>query len=143
MPFLSQLSRTWASQVSCRPIHPSPIHPRCPETNMTTSATENWQTIELSTMAFPAEILVEYVRVYQHKGQTNIGCDPPSFPTARIILICIAVCTHVFPFVRLTRSPRAHFRSEFNGVQPPCAQERTGEYPLPLAPGCHEMLMTC
>ena len=93
-------------------------------------------------MELPAEILVEYVRVYQHKGQTHMGCDPPGFPTVRIILICIAVRTHVFPFVCLICSPHAHFRSGFNGVQPPCAQEQTGEYPIPLAPGCHKMLIT-
>ena len=36
-------------------------------------------------MEFPAEMLVEYVRVYKPKGQTNIGCDPPNFPTANYI----------------------------------------------------------
>lgn len=32
-------------------------------------------------MEFPAEMLIDYVRVYQRKGQTNIGCDPKGFPT--------------------------------------------------------------
>lgn len=32
-------------------------------------------------MEFPAEMLVDYVRVYQRKGQTNIGCDPKAYPT--------------------------------------------------------------
>ncbi|KAG1867668.1 beta-glucan synthesis-associated [Suillus subluteus] len=41
----------------------------------------NWQTIDLSTMIFPAEMLVDYVRVYQRKGQTNIGCSPADYPT--------------------------------------------------------------
>jgi len=45
----------------------------------------NWQTITPSTLEFPAEMLVEYVRVYQRKGQTNIGCDPPAYPTAKYI----------------------------------------------------------
>lgn len=45
----------------------------------------NWQTIDLSTMQFPAEMLIEYVRVYQRKGETNIGCDPPNYPTANYI----------------------------------------------------------
>jgi len=31
----------------------------------------NWQPIDLSTMIFPAEFKVDYVRVYQRKGQTN------------------------------------------------------------------------
>ncbi|KAG5652377.1 hypothetical protein H0H81_005207 [Sphagnurus paluster] len=41
----------------------------------------NWQTIDLSTLMFPAEFLIDYVRVYQRKGQTNIGCNPKAFPT--------------------------------------------------------------
>ncbi|KAF8624603.1 hypothetical protein AX17_007096 [Amanita inopinata Kibby_2008] len=45
----------------------------------------NWQKIDLSTMIFPAEMKVEYVRVYQRKGQTNVGCDPKDYPTADYI----------------------------------------------------------
>ncbi|KAJ7129340.1 beta-glucan synthesis-associated protein-domain-containing protein [Mycena epipterygia] len=45
----------------------------------------NWQQIDLTTMVFPAEMLVDYVRVYQRDGETNIGCDPPDFPTATYI----------------------------------------------------------
>ena len=41
--------------------------------------------IDLSTMVFPAEMLVDYVRVYQRAGETNIGCDPPDYPTADYI----------------------------------------------------------
>ncbi|KAI0266416.1 beta-glucan synthesis-associated [Gloeopeniophorella convolvens] len=41
----------------------------------------NWQTIDLSTMTFPAEMLVDYVRVYQRKDSQNIGCDPKDYPT--------------------------------------------------------------
>ncbi|KIJ60820.1 glycoside hydrolase family 16 protein [Hydnomerulius pinastri MD-312] len=41
----------------------------------------NWQEIDLTTMIFPAEMRVDYVRVYQRKGQTNVGCSPPDFPT--------------------------------------------------------------
>lgn len=36
-------------------------------------------------MTFPAEMLVDYVRVYQREGNTNIGCDPPDYPTADYI----------------------------------------------------------
>ncbi|KAI0036076.1 beta-glucan synthesis-associated [Vararia minispora EC-137] len=42
---------------------------------------QSWQTIDTTTMIFPAELRVEYVRLYQRKGQTNLGCDPSSFPT--------------------------------------------------------------
>ncbi|KAK7054157.1 beta-glucan synthesis-associated protein-domain-containing protein [Favolaschia claudopus] len=41
----------------------------------------NWQTIEPSTMVFPAEMLIDYVRVYQRDGETNVGCNPPDYPT--------------------------------------------------------------
>ncbi|KAF8339430.1 beta-glucan synthesis-associated [Amanita rubescens] len=36
----------------------------------------NWQTIDLTTMIFPAELRIDYVRVYQRKGSKNVGCDP-------------------------------------------------------------------
>ena len=36
----------------------------------------NWQTIDQTTMIFPAELRFDYVRVYQRKGSTKIGCDP-------------------------------------------------------------------
>ena len=47
--------------------------------------TANWQTIDLTTMIFPAELRFDYVRVYQRKGSTNIGCDPAAYPTANYI----------------------------------------------------------
>jgi hypothetical protein len=46
---------------------------------------ENWQVIKLETMLFPAEMLVDYVRVYQRDGETNIGCNPSDFPTTDYI----------------------------------------------------------
>ncbi|KAG6898818.1 hypothetical protein C0993_003928, partial [Termitomyces sp. T159_Od127] len=45
----------------------------------------NWQTIDPSTLLFPAEMLIDYVRVYQRKGATNVGCNPKDFPTADYI----------------------------------------------------------
>jgi len=41
----------------------------------------NWQTIDLTTMTFPAEMLIDYVRVYQREGSVNIGCNPQDHPT--------------------------------------------------------------
>ncbi|KAF8066469.1 beta-glucan synthesis-associated protein-domain-containing protein [Lyophyllum atratum] len=46
---------------------------------------QNWQQIDLSTMIFPAEFLIDYVRVYQRKGATNVGCNPKDYPTADYI----------------------------------------------------------
>ncbi|KAJ2934244.1 hypothetical protein H1R20_g2843, partial [Candolleomyces eurysporus] len=45
----------------------------------------NWQTIDISTMLFPGEMKVDYVRVYQRKNEINIGCDPKDYPTAKYI----------------------------------------------------------
>ncbi|KIP01971.1 glycoside hydrolase family 16 protein [Phlebiopsis gigantea 11061_1 CR5-6] len=45
----------------------------------------NWQTIDLSTMEFPATMQVDYVRVYQRKDQTNVGCNPSRYPTTDYI----------------------------------------------------------
>jgi Beta-glucan synthesis-associated protein SKN1/KRE6/Sbg1 len=36
-------------------------------------------------MMFPAEMLVDYVRVYQRKGSSNVGCSPKAYPTADYI----------------------------------------------------------
>ena len=32
-------------------------------------------------MIFPAIMQIDYVRVYQRKGQNNVGCDPADYPT--------------------------------------------------------------
>ncbi|KAF8339434.1 beta-glucan synthesis-associated [Amanita rubescens] len=45
----------------------------------------NWQTIDLTTMIFPAELRIDYVRVYQRKGSKNVGCDPAGYPTMEYI----------------------------------------------------------
>ena len=39
----------------------------------------------MSTQTFPAEMRVDYVRVYQRRGETNIGCNPENYPTADYI----------------------------------------------------------
>ncbi|THH16891.1 hypothetical protein EW146_g3823 [Bondarzewia mesenterica] len=67
---------TNGSQVSQRLI---PEEPMSIVLNLGISS--NWQTIDLTTMEFPAEMLVDYVRVYQRKGSPNVGCSPPDYPT--------------------------------------------------------------
>ncbi|KAG1740100.1 glycoside hydrolase family 16 protein [Suillus occidentalis] len=37
--------------------------------------------IDTSTMIFPGEMLIDYMRVYQRKGQMNVGCSPKDYPT--------------------------------------------------------------
>ena len=58
---------------------------RPPLSDAMTMRIANWQTIDLSTMTFPGEMLVDYVRVYQRKNEINIGCDPVDYPTAKYI----------------------------------------------------------
>lgn len=45
----------------------------------------SFQTVDLSTMTFPGDFLIDYVRVYQRSGEVNLGCDPPDYPTAAYI----------------------------------------------------------
>ena len=36
-------------------------------------------------VTFPAQMKVDYVRVYQQKGSEKMSCDPPDHPTAAYI----------------------------------------------------------
>jgi len=56
------------------PVEPMSIILNC-------GISHNWQTVDLTTMEFPSEMLIDYVRVYQPSGSPNIGCSPPGFPT--------------------------------------------------------------
>lgn len=47
---------------------------------------ESFQTVDLTTMTFPNEMHVDYVRVYQRDGETNVGCSPDGYPTEDYIL---------------------------------------------------------
>jgi len=49
--------------------------------NFNIAISQNWQTVDPTTMTFPSEMLVDYVRVYQRVGSKNIGCSPPDYPT--------------------------------------------------------------
>lgn len=44
-----------------------------------------WQKIDPSTLTFPTEMLIDYVRIYQRKGHENIGCSPDNYPTEEYI----------------------------------------------------------
>ena len=46
---------------------------------------ESFQTVDLSTMTFPAELHVDYVRVYQREGEEDVGCSPDGYPTENYI----------------------------------------------------------
>jgi hypothetical protein len=57
-------------------------------------------------MQFPAQMLIDYVRVYQPSGVKNgMTCDPPDRPTANYIeQYVVRLC--LFP--ALTPPPQAH-----------------------------------
>ncbi|KAJ8295777.1 Beta-glucan synthesis-associated protein KRE6 [Rhodotorula toruloides] len=40
---------------------------------------------EWGKIKFPGHLRIDYVRVYQKKGQKNVGCDPPDMPTSKYI----------------------------------------------------------
>jgi len=50
-----------------------------------TNCAANWQDIDLTTMTFPTEMRIDYVRVYQRENYENVGCDPPDYPTMKYI----------------------------------------------------------
>lgn len=41
------------------------------------------RTVDTSTLTFPAEFKIDYVRVYQRQGAKNVGCDPSGEPRDR------------------------------------------------------------
>lgn len=52
---------------------------------MNLAISESFQKVDLPNMVFPSEFKVDYVRVYQRKGEKNVGCDPQAYPTAQYI----------------------------------------------------------
>ncbi|KAJ8095798.1 hypothetical protein PM082_022905 [Marasmius tenuissimus] len=48
---------------------------------MNLGISHNWGNIDYSTLIFPAEMMFDYVRIYQREGHENIGCDPKDYPT--------------------------------------------------------------
>ena len=46
---------------------------------------ESFQRINWAQLGFPAQMLVDYVRVYQREDEPNLGCDPPEMPTSQYI----------------------------------------------------------
>jgi hypothetical protein len=46
---------------------------------------DNFQKVDFANLPFPAEYLIDYVRVYQRPGIGAMGCDPADHPTAQYI----------------------------------------------------------
>lgn len=45
----------------------------------------SFQAQDFKNLQFPAQMLIDYVRVYQKDGVTNVGCSPSDHPTADYI----------------------------------------------------------
>ncbi|EIN10535.1 beta-glucan synthesis-associated protein [Punctularia strigosozonata HHB-11173 SS5] len=67
-------------EISDRPVPQEPMY-LIANLGMST----NFGTVDLDHLPFPVHMYIDYIRVYQPKGQRNIGCDPPDFPTATYI----------------------------------------------------------
>jgi hypothetical protein len=52
---------------------------------MNLGMSQNFGTVDVDHLQFPAHMSIDYIRVYQRKGEINIGCDPSDFPTAAYI----------------------------------------------------------
>lgn len=59
---------------------------------------ENFGTIDFERLVFPTTMRVDYIRVYQHPNQINVGCDPQGFPTAAYInqSVMLWISQHLF-----------------------------------------------
>ncbi|KJA23118.1 glycoside hydrolase family 16 protein [Hypholoma sublateritium FD-334 SS-4] len=78
--YSSALVADSAVEISQRLI---PVEPMYIITNLGIS--EGFGLIDTANLVFPATMLVDYIRLYQRKGETNVGCNPDDFPTAAYI----------------------------------------------------------
>jgi hypothetical protein len=46
---------------------------------------ESFGEIQYDKLPFPAQMKIDWVRVYQRKDSINVGCSPAGFPTAEFI----------------------------------------------------------
>jgi beta-glucanase (GH16 family) len=72
------------AQIGGRPI---PVEPMYIIVNL--GASNSFGAVEDDKIPWPVHMYVDYIRVYQPKGKTNIGCDPDDFPTANYIKKCV------------------------------------------------------
>ncbi|CAA7263155.1 unnamed protein product [Cyclocybe aegerita] len=63
-------------QISARPVSQEPMY-IIANLGMSTS----FGAVDLTALAFPAHMKIDYVRVYQPANAVNIGCNPRDFPT--------------------------------------------------------------
>ncbi|KAL0569232.1 hypothetical protein V5O48_012732 [Marasmius crinis-equi] len=67
-------------EIASRPVSQEPMY-IIANLGMST----NFGDVDLENLVFPANMYVDYIRVYQHPDHINIGCDPEEFPTKAYI----------------------------------------------------------
>jgi len=69
------------TEIAARPVPQEPLY-----VILNLGFSKNFaHNLDPATLTFPTTMLVDYIRVYQPAGSTNIGCDPPGFPTTDYI----------------------------------------------------------
>jgi len=67
-------------QISERPIPQEPMY-----IIANLGMSPQFGAIDFDHLTFPTAMRIDYIRVYQNKGQINYGCDPSGFPTEAYI----------------------------------------------------------
>ncbi|CAE6456091.1 unnamed protein product [Rhizoctonia solani] len=95
------------AEISSRPVAEEPM-----SIVLNLAISESFQAVDVANMVFPSEFKVDYVRVYQRKGEKNVGCDPKDYPTAQYIKDHIDVYTNA----NITKWPTAFPKnSQYDG----------------------------
>ncbi|KAJ3910134.1 beta-glucan synthesis-associated [Lentinula edodes] len=69
-------------EISARPIPQEPMYLLA---NLGIST--NFGDVDFEHLTFPTSMAIDWIRVYQPKDATNIGCDPKDFPTAAYVYL--------------------------------------------------------
>ncbi|KDQ64379.1 glycoside hydrolase family 16 protein [Jaapia argillacea MUCL 33604] len=67
-------------QISARPVPQEPMY-----IIVNLGMSTNFGAVDIAHIPFPVHMRVDYIRVYQPTGQTNIGCNPTAYPTESYI----------------------------------------------------------
>ncbi|KAI3610563.1 glycoside hydrolase family 16 protein [Moniliophthora roreri] len=67
-------------EISARPVPQEPLY-----LIVNLGLSHGFGTVDLDNLVFPTSMYIDYIRVYQHPDEINIGCDPKDFPTTAYI----------------------------------------------------------
>ncbi|KIJ29685.1 glycoside hydrolase family 16 protein [Sphaerobolus stellatus SS14] len=68
------------TQISQRPVSEEPM-----SIILNFGMSPSFQEQDWKNLKFPSQMLIDYIRVYQRNGVTNVGCSPPDYPTSDYI----------------------------------------------------------